>query len=68
MRGVAAKKREEIEEKWKALVDESSLNKDQRKILRTVLEVVDKELGAANCRKVATEVNKRLKRGRVKNP
>jgi molecular chaperone HtpG len=37
----AARKREEIEEKWKALVDESSLNKDQRKILRMVLEAHD---------------------------
>lgn len=64
----AARKREEIEEEWKTLVDESSLNKDQRKILRMVLEVIDKELGPANCRKVAVEVDKRLKRRRSKSP
>jgi len=63
----AARKREEIEEKWKSLVDESSLNKEQRKVLRMVLEVVDKELGSANCKKVAAEVNKRLKRRKSKS-
>lgn len=62
----AANKRAEIEEKWKALVDESALNRDERKILRLVLGSIDELLGPTVTKKVAHEVNKRLKRKKKK--
>ena len=58
--------REKLMEKPRPLIDESSLNRDERKILRMVLDAVNKVCGADLTRKTAQEVDKQLKAKRSK--
>lgn len=60
-------KREELEGDWKGIIDESSLSRDERKLLRLVLEVVFEKLGQEPSKVVAVEVNRRLKTRRDKD-
>lgn len=58
----AAARREQLMERRRSMVDESSLNKGERKLLWLVLDVVNKVCGDEPTKKVAAEVDKRLNR------
>ncbi len=58
----AAARRAKLQEGPRSLIDESTLNKGERKVLRMVMDVVLKVCGDEAARKTAAEVNKRLKR------
>ena len=47
--------------KPRSLIDESELNRDERKVLRLVMNIVYKACGAESARLVAEEVNRKLK-------
>lgn len=57
----AAAAREKVESKPRSLIDESTLSRDERKILRLVMDVVTKVCGADLATKTAQEVDKQMK-------
>lgn len=53
--------RKELEEKPRPLIDESVLDRDERKIVRLIMDVVNQICGADLAEKTAVEVDRRLK-------
>src|SRR5262249_39935616 len=51
----------------KSLIDESELNRHERKVLRFVMNIVYKICGAESAKLVAEEINKKLKAKARKN-
>ncbi len=61
-----AARRTKLMEGPRSLIDESSLNRDERKILRLVMDVVHKVCGGDLATRAAQEVNKKLKAKRAR--
>lgn len=62
-----AVRRSKLQEGPRSLIDESSLSRDARKVLRLVMDSVVKVCGDDLARKTAEEVNKRIKRGQQRS-
>jgi disulfide oxidoreductase YuzD len=63
-----AARREKMAEKPRSLIDESSLSRDERKLMRLIMDVVTKVCGAELATRTAKEVDKHLKaKSRKKN-
>ena len=54
--------------KPKSLIDESELNRHERKVLRLVMNIVYKICGADSAKLVAEEINRKLKEKALKKP
>lgn len=60
----AEARRQKLMEKPRSLIDESSLSREERKILRLTMDIVQKVCGDEMATKTAHEINKRLRQKR----